>query len=200
MRRAITAGGPRSPPPERRRTATRPETWRAAFLEAPYLRDSLLALGVLSDTFETAITWDRFGEFHSRVERGGPPRGRRGHRRSRRRRGRAAGDVPLHPRLPGRPGSLLHGAGAGAARVRGRAVGRDQGRGVGGDHLGRRDDHPPSRGRPRSPALVRPAAPRPVRRGAGGREAAVDPAAILNPGVLDRPDDPCRFRAERDRR
>ncbi len=43
------------------------DSWRQAFLEAPYLRNSLIALGVLSDTFETAITWDRFGEFHSRV-------------------------------------------------------------------------------------------------------------------------------------
>jgi alkyldihydroxyacetonephosphate synthase len=42
-------------------------TWRQAFLEAPYLRDSLISLGVLSDTFETAITWDRFAEFNSRV-------------------------------------------------------------------------------------------------------------------------------------
>jgi alkyldihydroxyacetonephosphate synthase len=42
-------------------------TWRSAFLGAPYLRDSLVCLGVLSETFETAITWDRFGEFHSRV-------------------------------------------------------------------------------------------------------------------------------------
>ena len=43
------------------------ESWRSAFLSAPYLRDSLIRLGVLSETFETAITWDRFGEFHSRV-------------------------------------------------------------------------------------------------------------------------------------
>ncbi|HET6832193.1 MAG TPA: FAD-binding oxidoreductase [Solirubrobacterales bacterium] len=43
------------------------ETWRSAFLDAPYLRDSLIALGVLSETFETAITWDRFGEFHAQV-------------------------------------------------------------------------------------------------------------------------------------
>jgi alkyldihydroxyacetonephosphate synthase len=43
------------------------QSWRSAFLDAPYLRDSLVALGVLSETFETAITWDRFGEFHSRV-------------------------------------------------------------------------------------------------------------------------------------
>jgi alkyldihydroxyacetonephosphate synthase len=43
------------------------ESWRSAFLDAPYLRDSLVALGVLSETFETAITWDRFPEFHARV-------------------------------------------------------------------------------------------------------------------------------------
>jgi alkyldihydroxyacetonephosphate synthase len=41
--------------------------WRHAFLAAPYLRDTLVALGVLSDTFETAITWERFGEFHAGV-------------------------------------------------------------------------------------------------------------------------------------
>jgi alkyldihydroxyacetonephosphate synthase len=41
--------------------------WRQAFLFAPYLRDSLVACGVLSDTFETAITWDRFPDFHAEV-------------------------------------------------------------------------------------------------------------------------------------
>jgi alkyldihydroxyacetonephosphate synthase len=41
--------------------------WRDAFLAAPYLRDSLVSLGVLSETFESAVTWDRFGEFHSVV-------------------------------------------------------------------------------------------------------------------------------------
>ena len=41
--------------------------WRHAFLAAPYLRDNFVALGVLSDTFETAITWDRFEDFHHRV-------------------------------------------------------------------------------------------------------------------------------------
>jgi len=41
--------------------------WRHAFLFAPYLRDSLVACGVLSETFETAITWDRFGDFHAEV-------------------------------------------------------------------------------------------------------------------------------------
>ncbi len=41
--------------------------WRGAFLHAPYLRDSLVACGILSDTFETAITWDRFPDFHAEV-------------------------------------------------------------------------------------------------------------------------------------
>jgi alkyldihydroxyacetonephosphate synthase len=41
--------------------------WRSAFLRMPYLRDMLLRLGVLSDTFETAITWERFGAFHDAV-------------------------------------------------------------------------------------------------------------------------------------
>jgi alkyldihydroxyacetonephosphate synthase len=41
--------------------------WRNAFLHAPYLRDSLVACGVLSDTFETAVTWDRFPGFHAEV-------------------------------------------------------------------------------------------------------------------------------------
>jgi alkyldihydroxyacetonephosphate synthase len=43
------------------------DTWRGAFLLAPYLRDTFVACGVLSETFETAITWDRFEEFHGTV-------------------------------------------------------------------------------------------------------------------------------------
>ena len=41
------------------------DSWRGAFLLAPYLRDTFVACGVLSETFETAITWDRFEEFHA---------------------------------------------------------------------------------------------------------------------------------------
>ena len=43
------------------------DTWRGAFLLAPYLRDTFVACGVLSETFETAITWDRFEELHATV-------------------------------------------------------------------------------------------------------------------------------------
>jgi alkyldihydroxyacetonephosphate synthase len=41
--------------------------WKSAFLMAPYLRDTFVACGVLSETFESAITWDRFEDFHSGV-------------------------------------------------------------------------------------------------------------------------------------
>ena len=41
--------------------------WRGAFLRAPYLRDAMVAIGVLSETFETSIPWDRFESFHSGV-------------------------------------------------------------------------------------------------------------------------------------
>ncbi len=43
------------------------DSWRSAFLLAPYLRDTFVACGVLSETFETAVTWDRFEEFHAGV-------------------------------------------------------------------------------------------------------------------------------------
>jgi len=68
-------GTANSPPPGRTTTkageqgadreASAVESWRGAFLLAPYLRDTFVACGVLSETFETAITWDRFEGFHA---------------------------------------------------------------------------------------------------------------------------------------
>jgi alkyldihydroxyacetonephosphate synthase len=43
-------------------------TWREAFVRAPYLRDTFVAMGVLSETFETAITWDRLDAFCEAVK------------------------------------------------------------------------------------------------------------------------------------
>jgi len=37
------------------------------FIRAPYFREIFTPLGVIYDTFETAITWDRFEEFHAMV-------------------------------------------------------------------------------------------------------------------------------------
>jgi alkyldihydroxyacetonephosphate synthase len=42
-------------------------TWRQNFLRAPYLRDALVALGMITETFETAVTWDRLGELHAAI-------------------------------------------------------------------------------------------------------------------------------------
>lgn len=41
--------------------------WRNAFIRAPYTRDALVAMGMITETFETSVTWDRFWEFHERV-------------------------------------------------------------------------------------------------------------------------------------
>jgi alkyldihydroxyacetonephosphate synthase len=42
--------------------------WREAFLRMPYWRDPAVGLGVIMDTFETAITWDRFEDFYRNVK------------------------------------------------------------------------------------------------------------------------------------
>src|SRR3954449_12064545 len=54
---SLCEGGEPDPP----RDASSSGNWRAAFLRAPYVRDTFVAMGVLSETFETAITWERFG-------------------------------------------------------------------------------------------------------------------------------------------
>jgi alkyldihydroxyacetonephosphate synthase len=43
------------------------DTWRQAFFDAPYLQASLVSLGVVADTFETSCTWDRFPGLHQAV-------------------------------------------------------------------------------------------------------------------------------------
>ena len=44
------------------------ERWRTAFIRMPYNREILTPADVINDTFETAITWDRFSEFHDSVK------------------------------------------------------------------------------------------------------------------------------------
>jgi len=43
------------------------EAWRASFLRAPYVRDALVAAGVICETFETAITWERLSDLRRAV-------------------------------------------------------------------------------------------------------------------------------------
>ncbi|PLW82564.1 FAD-binding oxidoreductase [Kineobactrum sediminis] len=42
--------------------------WRNQFLRAPYYRNYLTPRGVIADTFETAITWDRFDNFYTGIK------------------------------------------------------------------------------------------------------------------------------------
>jgi alkyldihydroxyacetonephosphate synthase len=88
------------------------DAWRRSFVQAPYVRDLLVRLGVVTETFETAITWDRFAELHERILRSVEAEARR-----------LAGSCILTTRIthvypdglapyytliaPGRPGALL---------------------------------------------------------------------------------------------
>ena len=42
--------------------------WRDAFIKMPYNRENLTPCGIISDTFESAITWDRFESFYHAVK------------------------------------------------------------------------------------------------------------------------------------
>ncbi|HEX4820960.1 MAG TPA: FAD-binding oxidoreductase [Acidimicrobiales bacterium] len=42
-------------------------TWRNSFLRAPYGRDALVQLAVIVETFETACTWSQFPDLHANV-------------------------------------------------------------------------------------------------------------------------------------
>jgi alkyldihydroxyacetonephosphate synthase len=41
--------------------------WRDAFIRMPYWRDPMVGAGAILDTFETAVTWDRFEGFYRGV-------------------------------------------------------------------------------------------------------------------------------------
>ena len=42
--------------------------WRTAFIRMPFNREVLTPRGVISDTFETSITWERFEDFYHQVK------------------------------------------------------------------------------------------------------------------------------------
>jgi alkyldihydroxyacetonephosphate synthase len=71
---AAAHGGRLPRPPRHREEGERggdaaAEAWRKAFFEGPYLQSSLVTLGVVADTFETACPWDRFPALHEAVTR-----------------------------------------------------------------------------------------------------------------------------------
>ncbi len=42
--------------------------WRNAFIRMPYAREFTVPAGIINDTFETSITWERFERFHDDVK------------------------------------------------------------------------------------------------------------------------------------
>ena len=156
----------------------------------PYQREVLVPRDMIVDTFETAITWDRFEAFHA---------GQVGDR---------AGDPRSHwDRRPGPVGSPTSTPTARrpisrsmpqVAAARARAVAADQGPGVGcGDRRRRHDHHHHAVGRDHMPWYQRQ---RPALFGAAlaAAKRTLDPAGILNPGVLiTASDDRGRWRRSR---
>jgi alkyldihydroxyacetonephosphate synthase len=50
-------------------SATAADRWRKMFLRGPYLRDALARMGLIIETFETAVVWRDFESFHREVKR-----------------------------------------------------------------------------------------------------------------------------------
>ena len=154
------------------------EAWERDRYRGPYLRDALLDAGALVETLETVSFWSAVPRLYEAVsgalrdaltDQGTPP----------------VDAVPRLARVPGRGVAVLHGR-LRAGRRSGRAVARGQGRRERRDPRGRWLDHPPPRRRHRSPRLVRA---RDGRAGVGvlrAVKATLDPAGIMNPGVLIR--------------
>jgi alkyldihydroxyacetonephosphate synthase len=156
------------------------DAWRGAFKAAPLLRERLVLLGVLVETFETAITWDRFDALHRSVTAateqalaeicgGGRVTCRLTHVYP-------DGCAPYFTVLaPARPGSE-------AAQWRAvKAAASDAVLAAGGTIT---HHHAVGRDHARWYAAQRPA---PFALALGAARAALDPTGILNPGMWDPP-------------
>ena len=148
--------------------------WRQAFLLAPYIRDTFVQHGILIETFETAITWERLPGLIERV------------------RGALAGEAEVTCRLTHayRDGAAPYftvwaQARRGDEEEQWSALEARRGR---RRARGGRHDHPPPRGRPRPPrAPTTASAPSRSPPRFRAAKAALDPAGLLNPGVLWNP-------------
>jgi alkyldihydroxyacetonephosphate synthase len=153
-------------------------TWRDAFLRAPYLRDLMIAAAIISDTFETAITWDRFPAFHSSVLAAAQDAvrevcGAEGRVTSRFTHVYPDGPAPYYTVLaPARRGEELEQWDEIKRRAAEAVI---AGGGTITHHHAVGRDHRPWYDRQR---------PEPFAKALAAAKATVDPAGILNPGVL----------------
>ena len=154
------------------------QAWRSAFLRMPYVRDGLARMSGLVETFETATTWDRMDELYAtvRAEVGTAVRevtGVAGTVTCRFTHVYPDGAAPYFTVLAaGRPGSELamwDDVKAAASEVLGR--------------LGATITHHHAIGRDHRPGYDRQR-PEPFAVALRAAKAALDPAGVLNPGVL----------------
>ena len=154
-------------------------SWRSAFLAAPYLQSALVSLGIVADTFETACTWDRFPALHEAVTAAVLDALRS-----------ACGSGALTCRLthvyPDGPApyyTFVAPARAGAELEVWTAAKRAASEAI--LSSGGTITHHHAVGRMHAPWYERER-PEPFARALGAAKAALDPAWILNPGVLVR--------------
>jgi alkyldihydroxyacetonephosphate synthase len=154
------------------------DAWRRSFFDLPYLRDGLVAYGAIAETFETAVTWDRFADLHAAVKSAvretldavGAPGGFVSCRFTH---VYADGPAPYYTVIaPGRPGAQLEQWAAVKAAA---SDAIDAAGGTATHHHAVGRDHRPAydRERPELYAAVLRAA-----------KTTLDPAGVLNPGVV----------------
>ncbi len=153
-------------------------SWRGAFLGAPYLRDLLVAAGVLAETFETAITWERFPAFHAGVKAAAE--------QAVREQCGVGGRVfcrftHIYPNGPAPYFTVLARARRGRELEQWGAIKRAVSDAI--IELGGTITHHHAVGRDHRPWYDRQR-PQPFALALQGAKAAVDPAGIMNPGVL----------------
>ena len=127
--------------------------WRNAFLNAPYLMDTVAAMGMVSDTFETSITWDRFENFHNQVMETARDAMRRIC-------GKGSVTCRFTHVYPDGPAPYYTFLGAGQKGFAARAARRSEAGRLGSSDEARRHHHASSCGRARSSPMVRPPASR----------------------------------------
>jgi alkyldihydroxyacetonephosphate synthase len=151
--------------------------WRQTFLRMPYLRNAYPAMGVLAETFETAITWDAFEAFHADVLAAAE-------QAARRECGQALVMCRLAYAYPDGPAPYYTVL---APARRGEEVGQwDAIKRAVSDAIlaaGGTITHHHAVGRDHRPWYDRQR-PEPFAMALAGAKAAVDPAGLLNPGVL----------------
>ena len=163
------------------------EAWRSTFLRMPYVRDGLARMSAIVETFETATTWDRVEELYAtvRTEVGAAVEqvtGAAGMVNCRFTHVYPDGAAPYFTVVAaGRPGSevaMWDDVKAAATEVLGR--------------LGATITHHHAVGRDHRPGYDRQR-PEPFALALRAAKAALDPAGVLNPGVLIDP--PARVRS-----